>query len=142
MLLILTPKTFSDEGYNVLYFIVRVFEKCYIKTLLGSRKTIKISDSKLNTLYDTLHIQIVCDNPDKTSKNLHNRFKEDLLKESRIKVKNVPYYLRWILECYGYLKRSLEEKVHDEEKDESLRTLSATHEQWPLPKGVTLKLGC
>ena len=44
----------------------------------------------------------------------------------------MPYYLKWILECYGYLKRSLEEKIHNEEKDEFLRTLTATHEQWQV----------
>jgi hypothetical protein len=30
---------------------------------------------------------------------LHKGFKEYLLREGRIKPKNLPYYLKWVLEC-------------------------------------------
>lgn len=63
---------------------------------------------------------------------LQREFKEYLLKEIKVKSKYIPYYLKWVLECYGYLRKPLEEKVSNEEKDNFLKNLSASHEHWQV----------
>jgi|Deesub1362A_J573_1020465.scaffolds.fasta_scaffold02508_5 integron integrase len=65
-------------------------------------------------------------------KALQEGFKKYLFKDVGIKSKSLPYYLKWVLECYSYLRKPLEKKVSNNEKNRFLKNLSTSHEGWQV----------
>ena len=59
-------------------------------------------------------------------------FKSYLLKKAVIKEKYVPFYLKWISECYTFLNQPDSHILSPEEKRKFLKHLSKTHEDWQI----------
>lgn len=59
-------------------------------------------------------------------------FRRYLSENARIKVKYIPYYLKWISECYSYINRSIEQHISSEQKQQFLSHMSRSHEDWQV----------
>lgn len=59
-------------------------------------------------------------------------FRRYLSENARIKVKYIPYYLKWISECYSYTNRSIEQHISSEQKQQFLSHMSKSHEDWQV----------
>lgn len=45
-----------------------------------------------------------------------DQFRRYLVEDARTQTKYIPYYLKWISECYAHLGESLEQKISSEGK--------------------------
>jgi len=59
-------------------------------------------------------------------------FHQFLVKNGQIKERNLPYYLKWVSECYAYLNEPIEHKIASEQKHQFLTHLSTNHEDWQV----------
>ncbi len=73
-------------------------------------------------LYDLINMKVV----------IQRELKRFLLEEVRIKPRNLPYYLKWIFECYEFLGKTTDERVNNKEKGTFLRHLSLFYEDWQV----------
>ena len=64
-------------------------------------------------------------------------FKSYLLKKAVIKEKYVPFYFKWISECYSFLNQSDYRILTSEEKQKFLKHLSKTHEDWQIKQAAS-----
>ncbi len=60
-----------------------------------------------------------------------NNFRQFLAKK-RIKEKNIPYYVKWVSDCYDYLAKPLSADIKPDEKEKFLRHLATSHEDWQI----------
>ncbi len=61
----------------------------------------------------------------------HNHFRQFLLKKG-VKGKNIPHYVKWVLNCYDYLDKPLSADIKPEEKEKFLGHLARTREDWQI----------
>lgn len=59
-------------------------------------------------------------------------FRKYLSENAPIQVKYIPYYLRWISECYAYSNGSIEHHICSEQKQQFLSHMSKSHEDWQV----------
>ena len=59
-------------------------------------------------------------------------FRSYLSENARIKVKYIPYYLKWISECYAYINESIEHHISSEQKQRFLSHMSKSREDWQV----------
>ena len=60
------------------------------------------------------------------------QFKRYLVEEVCIQTSYIPNYLKWISECYAHLSESLEQKISSEGKQQFLRHISRSQEDWQV----------
>ena len=61
-----------------------------------------------------------------------NDFKIYLLKNTHINSKNVPYYQKWVLDCYVFLNKDSSSSLDINDKKRFLQSLSKKHEPWQI----------
>jgi integrase len=49
-----------------------------------------------------------------------------------MKEKYVPYYLKWVADCYGFLDEPMDNFLNIDQKQGFLRHLSRNHEDWQV----------
>ncbi len=59
-------------------------------------------------------------------------FKEYLVQKALVREKYLPFYLRWVSECYSFLNESDSQVLNLEQKQNFLKHLSKTHEDWQV----------
>jgi integron integrase len=59
-------------------------------------------------------------------------FRSYLSENAHIKVKYIPYYLKWISECYAYSNESIEHHISSEQKQRFLSHMSRSREDWQV----------
>jgi integron integrase len=59
-------------------------------------------------------------------------FKSYLLNKKHIRDKYVPYYIKWVSDCYSYLDESAENRLTTDQVQGFLRHLSKNHEDWQV----------
>ena len=59
-------------------------------------------------------------------------FKSYLLDKKHIRDKYVPYYIKWVSDCYSYLDESAENRLTTDKIQVFLRYLSKNHEDWQV----------
>ena len=59
-------------------------------------------------------------------------FKDYLAEKAVVQDKYVPYYLKWVGDCYGFLDRPESEPTGLEDKERFLKDLAKTHEDWQV----------
>jgi hypothetical protein len=59
-------------------------------------------------------------------------FKDYLLQKAVVKEKYVPFYIRWISDCYSFINQSDSQVLNLEQKQHFLKHLSKTHEDWQV----------
>jgi hypothetical protein len=60
------------------------------------------------------------------------KFKAYLLETAYIKDRYVPYYMKWVSECYAFLDEPIESILNSDQKQAFLRHLSRSHEDWQV----------
>ncbi len=70
------------------------------------------------------------------------KYFEEFLKDTgQIRDRNLPYYLKWVADCYEFLKKDLSQKISYEEKQNFLEHLSKNHEEWQVKQAdLAIKL--
>jgi len=61
-----------------------------------------------------------------------DQFKGYLTENAHIQSKYIPYYFKWISECYAYLDVSLEQGISSEGKQQFLRYMSRSYKEWQV----------
>ncbi len=59
-------------------------------------------------------------------------FQAYLSAEKHVKDKYVPYYLKWVSDCYNYFNESIENRLPIDKKQVFLKYLSKNHEDWQV----------
>lgn len=59
-------------------------------------------------------------------------FKQFLSLKGRVQSKSLPFYLRWVTECYRFLDTPLSQFITNEQKTQFLKQLSKSHEDWQV----------
>lgn len=60
------------------------------------------------------------------------QFRTYLSHKARIKEKYIPYYLKWVSDCYTFLDGSLEHPLSNEQRQEFLKHISKRQEDWQV----------
>jgi hypothetical protein len=55
-------------------------------------------------------------------------FREYLAEKAVVRERYVPYFVRWVAECYAFLELPLENRLSSDQRQEFLRYLSKRHE--------------
>ena len=63
-------------------------------------------------------------------------FKDYLAEKAVVQDKYVPYYLKWVGDCYGFLDRPESEPTGLEDKERFLKDLAKTHEDWQVSQAA------
>jgi len=61
-----------------------------------------------------------------------SEFQSYLLTTKHIKEKYIPYYVKWVSECYSYLTEPFENRLTSDKKQGFLKHLSKNHEDWQV----------
>ncbi len=70
-----------------------------------------------------------------------NQFKEYLKDVSQVKQGSIPYYSKWIRECYAFWGKEIYKKLSNEERQSFLEVLSIKYEDWQVKQAdFALKL--
>ena len=59
-------------------------------------------------------------------------FQEYLLSVKQVKEKYIPYYIKWVSDCYSYLNESIQKDVTVDKRHAFLKYLSKNHEDWQV----------
>jgi len=59
-------------------------------------------------------------------------FKGYLLQKGKIKENQIPYYLKWIGNCYAFLNVSDSTLLNSDQKKQFLTYMSKKHEDWQI----------
>ncbi len=59
-------------------------------------------------------------------------FREYLAEKAVVRERYVPYFVRWVSECYAFLELPLENRLSSDQRQEFLRYLSKRHEDWQV----------
>ena len=68
---------------------------------------------------------------------MFSAFKDYLLQKSLVKEGYVPFYLKWVSDCYAFLDESDSQVLSLEQKQRFLKHLSKTHEDWQVKQADT-----
>jgi hypothetical protein len=60
------------------------------------------------------------------------QFRQFISNNGDVPFKHIPFYIRWISACYGFLQLPFEQLTSSDKKQEFLRHLSKTHEEWQV----------
>lgn len=60
------------------------------------------------------------------------KFQNYLLNTAHIKSKYVPYYIKWVSECYSFLNEPIQNIISTDQKQRFLKHLSRNHEDWQV----------
>lgn len=73
-----------------------------------------------------------------------NEFKEYLLQKGKLKANQIPYYLKWIENCYGFLNVSDSTLLNSDQKKQFLVHMAKNHEDWQAGRriGARLRRNC
>ena len=61
-----------------------------------------------------------------------NQFQKYLLNNGRQPDKYIPYYLKWISDCYSFTNEPVEHRLNSEQKQQFLNHLAKSHEDWQV----------
>ena len=62
-----------------------------------------------------------------------SQFKEYLLKQNKIKANQIPYYLKWIGNCYTFFNVSDSTLLNSDQKKQFLSNMAKNQEDWKTP---------
>ncbi|RLD98348.1 MAG: hypothetical protein DRI92_04065 [Aquificota bacterium] len=57
---------------------------------------------------------------------------EEFLRKSQVREKYIPYYVRWVTKCYGFLEKKFNDRVDTFQKDRFLEHIARKHEEWQV----------
>jgi hypothetical protein len=60
-----------------------------------------------------------------------------LTKKGAARSQYVPYYLKWVSDCYGFLKEPLSNRLGSEQKKQFLTDMAKRHEDWQVKQADT-----
>jgi hypothetical protein len=60
-----------------------------------------------------------------------------LIKKGTVKPQSVPYYLKWISDCYSSLNEPLSNRLGVEQKRQFLSEMAKRHEDWQVKQADT-----
>ena len=60
------------------------------------------------------------------------KFQDYLLSKAHIKSSYVPYYIKWVSQCYGFLDESIRNIISPDHKQRFLKELSRNHQDWQV----------
>ena len=60
-----------------------------------------------------------------------------LIKKGSVKSQSVPYYLKWVSDCYGFLNEPLSNRLGSEQKKQFLSEMAKQHEDWQVKQADT-----
>jgi hypothetical protein len=63
-----------------------------------------------------------------------------LIKKGTIKSQYVPFYLKWVSDCYAFLNEPLSHRLGSEQKKQFLSEMAKRHEDWQV-KGIDYPSG-
>lgn len=66
-----------------------------------------------------------------------DKFKDFLQKKGTLKSQHIPYYVKWVSECYSFLKVPNEIPIDNTQKQQFLSHLSKRHEDWQVKQADT-----
>jgi len=64
-------------------------------------------------------------------------FREYLIKKARVKEKHIPYYLKWVGDCYSFLCISNSTPLNSDQKKEFLKHMAKDYEDWQVNQADT-----
>ena len=59
-------------------------------------------------------------------------FKQFLSLKGRVQSKYLPFYLRWVTDCYRFFDTPLSKRITNEQRSQFLKHLSKSHEDWQV----------
>ena len=60
-----------------------------------------------------------------------------LNKKCTVKPQYVPYYLKWVSDCYGFLNESLSNRLNSDQKKQFLSDMAKRYEDWQVKQADT-----
>ncbi len=60
-----------------------------------------------------------------------------LIKKGSVRSQSVPYYLKWVSDCYGFLNEPLSNRLGSEQKKQFLSEMAKQHEDWQVKQADT-----
>lgn len=63
---------------------------------------------------------------------MFDRFQKYLMNRVHVKDKHIPFYLKWISDCYTYLNESVQNRITTEQKQQFLKHISINNEDWQV----------
>jgi len=64
-------------------------------------------------------------------------YEEFLTKKGTVKTQYVPYYLKWVSDCYAFLNEPLSNRLGTEQKKQFLSNIAKRHEDWQVKQADT-----
>ncbi|MEW6586274.1 MAG: hypothetical protein AB1442_11775 [Nitrospirota bacterium] len=61
-----------------------------------------------------------------------NNFESYLLRKGTIKSNYVPYYLKWVADCYSFLNIPISDRINGDQRMKFLDDLAKRHEDWQV----------
>jgi integron integrase len=61
-----------------------------------------------------------------------NKFKEYLIQKGKVRTRQIPYYLKWVGDCYAFLNVSDSTLLDSDQKKEFLSHMAKDHEDWQV----------
>ena len=59
-------------------------------------------------------------------------FRQFLLRKASIKPQYIPFYLKWVSDCYAYLDTPSDSRLSSEQKKQFLSHMAKNHEDWQV----------
>ncbi len=59
-------------------------------------------------------------------------FKEYILKKGSVKIQHIPFYLKWVADCYSFLDVPDSARIDSDRKKQFLTHMAKTHEDWQV----------
>src|SRR4030042_6686945 len=60
-----------------------------------------------------------------------------LTKKGTVKTQYVPFYLKWVSDCYGFLNEPLSNRLESEKQKQFLSHMAKQHEDWQVKQADT-----
>ena len=60
------------------------------------------------------------------------RFEQYVIKNGSIGPKQIPYYIKWVLDCYTFLNCQTDAMISSEQRKQYLESLTGTREDWQV----------
>jgi len=55
-----------------------------------------------------------------------------LIKKGTVKPQSVPYYLKWVSDCYSFLNEPLNSRLESDQEKQFLSEMAKRHEDWQV----------
>jgi len=62
-------------------------------------------------------------------------YRQFLLRKASVKTQHIPFYLKWVSDCYGYLNTPADSRLSSEQKNQFLSHMVKSHEDWQVKTG-------